>query len=130
MLGTVNSMSKGLLSVVPKDKDGNEITDFEEQIIYDKDGKELKEWHALATYIDSFDNNQVPAKYAKTENRKILEDDDSISAFFKNPNKYFGMIVGVIVAAIVIIVLIVLVIVKLVRKIRSKRAKNKASKKE
>ena len=50
-MGTVNSMSYGLLSVVPKDENGVEITDFEDHIIYDKNGSELKEWYALASYL-------------------------------------------------------------------------------
>ena len=55
MLAEVNSMSKGLLSLVPKDRDGNKITDYEERIIRGGDGKELKEWYALASYMNSFE---------------------------------------------------------------------------
>lgn len=125
MLGTVNSISKGLLSVVPKDKDGNEVTDFEDQIIYDKNGNELKEWYALATYVDSFEDNQIPDKYSQLEGRKVLEDDKSIGAFFKNPNKYFWIVIGVLAAVVAIVVLIILLIVKLVKKSKRKKAEAK-----
>ena len=74
MLGTVNSMSYGLLSVTPKDKDGNEIKNYEDYIIYNKNGSELKEWYALASYMDYFSDDQVPEKYSATEGRKKLND--------------------------------------------------------
>ncbi len=51
MLGAVKSKSFGLLSVTPRDKNGNEITDFEDYIIHDAQGRELKAWQAFATYL-------------------------------------------------------------------------------
>ena len=116
MLGTVNTMSKGILSLVPKDKDGKEVKDYEDQIIYQKDGRELKEWYALASYIDSFKDKEVPAYYEKADNRKILVDSRNPIEILKSPNKFFFMLVGIIVVVILIIVLIVKFIRKLVRK--------------
>ena len=118
MLGTVNSMSYGLLSVVPKDKDGNEITDYEAHIICRKDGSELKEWYALASYIDSFENNQVPERYAAPEGRKVLVDSRSPIAFLKSPNRFFWMIIAAAALILAVIALIVVLAVKLVRRIR------------
>ena len=58
MLGTVEDTSMGLLKITPKDKDGNVIKDFEEHILYDQKGAEVKEWYALASYLSSFEKNE------------------------------------------------------------------------
>ena len=63
MLGTVKSKSMGLLSLVPKDENGNEITDFSTRVLKDKNGNEIKEWYALAAYLKTFGQSGVPAKY-------------------------------------------------------------------
>ncbi|NLW40608.1 MAG: bifunctional metallophosphatase/5'-nucleotidase, partial [Tissierellia bacterium] len=52
MLSIVGDKSFGLLSIVPKTKDGVPIEDFEEHIIYDN-GHEIKEWLAIAEYLKS-----------------------------------------------------------------------------
>lgn len=57
MLGKVGAASGGALTVTPLDKDGNPIDDggtFDSCIVYTKDGKELKEWYAFASYLESF----------------------------------------------------------------------------
>ncbi|MDD6042176.1 MAG: 5'-nucleotidase C-terminal domain-containing protein [Eubacteriaceae bacterium] len=115
MLSTVESMSKGILSLEPKDKDGNPIDDFEDHIIYCKDGKELKEWYALASYIDSFKGNKVPEKYAKTSDRKVLVDSKNILQLIKKPNKLARMLLAIIILVIAVIVLIIALIVRLIR---------------
>src|SRR5699024_81163 len=58
MLPIVGDKSFGLLSIVPRDKDGNPIEDFEKEIIYDHDDEELKEWYALAHYLESFKSEE------------------------------------------------------------------------
>lgn len=118
MLGTVNSLSYGLLSVVPKDKEGNEITDYEDHIICSKDGSELKEWYALASYIDSFADNKIPERYAAPEGRKVLVDSRSPIAFLKSPNRFFWMIIAAAALILAVIALIIVLVVKLVRRIR------------
>ena len=77
---TVQDKSFGVLAIDPKDEQGNQITDLSNAIIYDKQkatvskwyafamrfglvkGKEeqkieLKQWYALAKYIESFDKS-------------------------------------------------------------------------
>ena len=119
MLGMVNSMSYGLLSLVPKDADGNVITDYEQHIIHRKDGSELKEWYALASYIDSFDGNKVPVKkYGDLQGRKVKENTLNPFKLLKDTNKFFWMITAAIVLVLAIIALLVVLIVKLVRRMR------------
>ncbi|MCQ2561697.1 MAG: 5'-nucleotidase C-terminal domain-containing protein, partial [Clostridia bacterium] len=54
MLGMLNGMTKGLLSIAPKDEEGNVITDFNEHILKDRQGNDVKEWVALADYMHAF----------------------------------------------------------------------------
>lgn len=118
MLGSVKDKSFGLLKIEPKDENGEIITDFEEHILYD-DGNEIKAWYALASYIDSFENDQVPEYYGQTHGRKTEIDSWNPIELLKQPNN----IAFIAAAAVAVIVLIVIGIIALIRKIRRKKAK-------
>ena len=122
MLGSVSDASYGLLSIVPKDENGNEITDFNKAIIYDANGREVKAWDSIAMYMQSFDKNaqgvsQIPDRYRESQGRKINNDDSSIGAFLASPNWFTWIVVGVIVVVIVIVVLIIVLIVYIIKRI-------------
>lgn len=93
MLPVVSEKSFGLLSVIPKTKDGTPITNYEKEIIYSKNesNQEMKEWFAVAKYFKSFDMKdgtpEVPAYYEQTQNRKIVDNNSNFFAIIKNPNK-------------------------------------------
>ena len=126
MLGGVTDLSYGLLSIVPKTADGTPIEDYTEAIIT-VDGQELKAWTAIAQYMTSFEDTdgdgigEVPEKYGTQEGRKVVEDSKKIGDLLKNPNKFFFMIVGIVLVLIIILILIVLLIRKLVRRIKRKK---------
>ena len=63
MLGTVKEKSLGLLSLEPKDENGVPITDFATRVLRDGNGSEIKEWYALAAYLQSFGDEGVPERY-------------------------------------------------------------------
>lgn len=130
MLGGVTDMSYGLLSLVPKFADGTPIERYEDAVIK-VDGKELKAWAAIAQYMESFEDTDgdgipnVPDMYETTQGRKVVEDSKKIGDLISNPNKFFFMIIGIVLVLIVLLVLICLGIRKLVRKMRvKKRNKN------
>lgn len=52
MLGAVEAQSMGLLTVTPRDENGDPVVDLESRIIKDADGTELKAWYALASYLE------------------------------------------------------------------------------
>ena len=118
MLGMVNSMSFGLLSLVPKDADGNVIEDYEAHIIYNKDGSELKEWYALASYIDSFKDNKVPNKYSELEGRKVQENSLSPFKLLKQTNKFFWMLTAAVALVLAVVTLVIVLIVRMVIRMR------------
>ena len=112
MLGGVTDMSYGLLSLVPKFKDGTPIERYEDAVIK-VDGKELKAWTAIAQYMQSFADTDgdgvpnVPQTYATKEGRKVVEDSTEIGDLIKNPNKFTFIILAVLVVVLVLLVLLV-----------------------
>lgn len=124
MLSAVTDMSYGLLSIVPKHADGTKVEDFEDCIIYDGD-RELKAWVSIARYMQSFERNEegvptVPEYYNSLHNRKVVDDDKSLIARIKNPNKYAALIVGVLLFLLLLLILLVVMIVKIIRRIKKK----------
>ena len=116
MLGSVNGKSFGILNITPRDAQGNEITDLEQFIIHDKDGREVKEWYALASYLQSL--RTIPSEYAAEQGRKVLHDHFNVVELLKSPN-WLTLIVYLL-SAIVLAVLVIL-IYKIRKKIKQKR---------
>lgn len=65
MLSTVKEKSFGLLSITPRNADGTEVTDFEDCIIHDAGGSEVKAWYALANYIRAAGDDLAPGPVSK-----------------------------------------------------------------
>ena len=127
MLGAVSRQSFGILSVTPKDSEGNEIPvdDLEEHIIC-RNGQELKAWVCVADYLDSFEKtdgvSQIPEYYSTTQERKIIEDDDSIGAIVRNPNKIAVAMMSIAAGIVTLLILLIALIVHLIRKRRRRRS--------
>ena len=118
MLGTVNAQSFGLLTVSPRKADGSEVTDFEQCIVYNPDGTEVKEWFALASYLRALE--VVPDRYAAPEGRKVVYSSLNPVDLFKNPNWITLTVLGLALVLIAVIVLIVLLIRRRRRRSRSR----------
>lgn len=128
MLGGVTDMSYGLLSIVPKFADGTPIEKYEDAVIM-TDGQELKAWVAIAKYMQSFEDTDgdgignVPAKYGTDEGRKVVEDSKKIGDLLKNPNKFFFMILAVVLVLIALVIGVIVLIIKIVKKYKRRRTK-------
>lgn len=124
MLGAVESKSYGLLAIVPKDKNGDPITDFEKHIIYAGES-ELKEWTALADYLKSFEKENgipvIPSYYAELHNRKVNENSGNFVDLLKNPNKIFFLVLAVVLILLIVCFLILLLVIKVIRHIKRRR---------
>ena len=125
MLGSVNKLSYGLLSLEPKDKNGNPIENLEDHIIKE-DGKELKAWDAIARYMRSFDDtdgdgiSNVSKYYDSTHEHKVVDDSKNIIDLIKKPNKFTAIIVSIVFVVILLIVFLILLIRRIVHKIKNK----------
>ncbi len=129
MLSIVGDKSFGLLSIVPKTKDGRPITDFEAQIIYDSSnerGNEVKEWLSTAQYLKSFNKvdgiAEVPVYYNKTHSRKIVDDNKNVLAIVGNPNSIAIKIY--IVGAVVVVAIAFAVVMFVTRKKRKQKRRS------
>lgn len=109
MLGTVKNKSLGLLSIVPKDEDGQPITDFSTRVLRDKNGNEIKEWYALAAYLQTFGQDGIPSSYAQSDGRKEVSHSWNPIELLKNPN-------WITFVTLLVLVLIVALAVFLVRR--------------
>ena len=116
MLGAVEDVSYGILSITPKDRNGVPIENYEDHIVYDREGNEVKEWYALASYLESFEKNEdgisvVPESYAEPDERKICDDSTNLFDLLKNPGRIarviYGMVVAVVMAVIFVTVLMI-----------------------
>lgn len=125
MLGAVEDVSYGILSITPKDQNGVPIENYEDHIIYDREGNEVKEWYALASYLASFEKNEdgvsvIPKSYAGPDERKPCEDSTSLFALLKNPN---GIALVLYTVVLLIVAAAVLAVVVSVRRRRRKLGK-------
>lgn len=127
MMGSVTDQSYGILSIVPKDAQGNEIPieNLEEHIVY-TNGQELKAWVCVAKYLDSFEEStkeaEIPEYYSNTHNRKNIEDDKSLGAIVKSPNRIAVTIFCIGSGVVLLLILAIILIVRGIKK--RKRKKN------
>ena len=119
MLGTVKSKSMGLLSLEPKQANGTPVTDFADCILYDANGNELKEWYALAAYLEQFGEDGLPDRYAAPANGcKQVSDSFAPGQLLAGWNGITWVVLGIV---LLILVLILLLIRSLRRRIRRKK---------
>lgn len=118
MLGAVNAKSFGLLNVTPRDSLGNEITNLEDFILYNENGNEIKEWYALASYLQHM--GTISEEYSGPQGRKIVDDSMNPIDLMKDPGPTTLAVMG----AILLLILLVSVILRSILR-RIHRKKNK-----
>lgn len=127
MLGAATDVSYGLLSIQPKYADGTPIENIEDAILT-SEGSELKAWAAIAGYLKSLEDTDgdgvpnVPARYAETHGRKVVEDSTSLPDLLKNLNKYAVAIICIVAVIALLLVLLIVLLIKVIRRIISSRS--------
>ena len=117
MLGAVESTSFGLISITPRDKDGNpiEIADLKNYVVKDGDGVVLKEWYAISSYLKEM-GGEMDEAYSKTDGRKVVYSSLSPIKLLSNANIFTYVLLIVLALVIVAIVFIVRAIVRKVKR--------------
>jgi 2',3'-cyclic-nucleotide 2'-phosphodiesterase (5'-nucleotidase family) len=119
MLAYVKSKSFGIISIDPKDKDGNllDMDDLAKQIIYaDNAGQkqETKEWQAVVEYLGSFPKQNgvsvIPGVYAAAQGRKVIDNSPGIFSLIANMNVFAWIVAAII---IVLLALLIFIIVRI-----------------
>ncbi len=121
MLGSVKEKSFGLLSITPRDKDGNpiEADELVNFVVRDKNGNPVKEWYAIASYLKSM-GGTMDARYEKPDSRKVVYASVAPADLLRNANKFTYIVIAVVA---VLIAVVVLIVVAVVTKRKKKRAK-------
>lgn len=116
MLGAAEKSSFGLLTITARDESGAPIDmdRLEDYIVHDAQGNEVKEWNAIARYLQSM-GGQVDPRYARPDGRKMVEASWNPVKLLMNPNKFTITTIAVIVLLILIVALAVRAIVRRVR---------------
>lgn len=126
MLSLVGDKSYGLLSIVPKARDGSPITDFEACVVKNIAGganSEVKEWLAIAEYLQSFAQvngvAQVPQYYDEMHGRKVVDNSLDPIALFSHPNSIALAAYAIIAAMLAIAALVIKVSLRRYRRKKS-----------
>ncbi len=119
MLGAVKDKSFGLLSITPRDKDGNpiEADELVNYVVHDENGRPVKEWFAITSYLKAM-NGTMSDAYAQPDGRKTVYSSLWPWDMLRKANIFTFVALAVI---LVLVLIIVLVVRKIVRKIKKKR---------
>lgn len=132
MLGSVSRVSKGLIKITPKYSDGTTLESddsgymWENVVLHNDDGSELKTWCAIASYLSSFDKDEegisvIPDYYNEYHGRKVIVDNFSLTNFFSQTNKYFWIITGVVAGAALTVIGVFTLFIKILKMIFGKK---------
>lgn len=113
MLGAAESSSFGLLTITARNADGTPIDmdNLDAYIVHDAQGNEVKEWYAIASYLQSM-GGEVDARYAQPDGRKLVEASWSPVKLLMNPNKFTFIAAAAVLLVILLAVLLVRLIVR------------------
>ncbi len=122
MLGSVEETSMGILTVTPRDENGNPIAtgDLVNYVVKDENGNPLKEWFAIADYLDSMEG-ELDSHYAEPDGRKVVYKSLNPVKLLRNANIFTYI-------ALALILILIAVIALIVRAIVRKRKRKKAAK--
>ncbi|MBQ3490589.1 MAG: bifunctional metallophosphatase/5'-nucleotidase [Clostridia bacterium] len=122
MLGSVEETSMGIISITPRDENGNPIigNDIFNYAVKDENGNPVKEWYAIASYLRDM-GGEMDETYASPDGRKVVYSSMNPVKLLRNANIF------TYIALILIIALTAgtaFAVWAIVRKIRKKKYKN------
>ena len=125
MLGSVEKTSMGLLSVTPRDENGNPIAtdDLVNYVVKSENGKPMKEWDAIADYLCEMEG-EMDSRYARTDGRKVVYSSMKLGDLTRNANSFTYIVIALIAT---VNIAIGLVVWRVIVKINKKRAAKKAT---
>lgn len=116
MLGSVEKTSYGLIAITPRNAEGEPIAADElvNYVVRDENGVPLKEWYAIASYLDQM-GDTVDEAYAEPDGRKVVYSSWNPVDLLRNANVFTFALIAIVVLLILIIFLIVKGIIALIR---------------
>lgn len=113
MLGSVEETSFGLISITPRDENGNPLNTDQlvNYVVRDSDGNALKEWYAIASYLDDM-GERMDEQYAQIDGRKIVYASWNPVNLLKNANKFTFILMGILLVLILLVTLTVRAVIR------------------
>jgi 2',3'-cyclic-nucleotide 2'-phosphodiesterase (5'-nucleotidase family) len=98
MLGSAEETSMGILTITPRDEAGNPIAveDLVNYVVKTEDGAPLKEWYAIATYLQSM-GGEMDERYAEPDGRKVVYKSLTPADLLRNANIFTYLVVVILV---------------------------------
>ena len=117
MLGNVEATSFGLLTITPRHADGTpiDLTKFVDNVIRDRNGNPVKEWYAIASYLDQM-GDEMDAQYADIDGRKVVYASWNPASLLRNANKFTYILLGVLALLILLVVIITRAVIRRIRR--------------
>lgn len=127
MLGSVEETSMGILKITPRDADGNpiEAKDLVNYVVKDENGNPLKEWDAIADYLDAM-GGEMDEKYAAPDGRKVVYASLNPVKLLRNANIFTFIAIALILILIAVIVLVVILVRRRIKRKKQARAAQEA----
>ena len=121
MLGNVEATSFGLLTITPRDAQGNpvDVAELPEYVVRDENGVAVKEWYAIASYLQQM-GGQMDEQYAQVDGRKVVYSSWNPVKLLAGANKFTWIALALI---LVVILTVTLIVRAVVRRIRRKKQK-------
>ena len=112
MLGSVEETSFGLLSITPRNENGEPVSvdELVNYVIKDGEGKPLKEWYAIADYLSEMDG-EIDSRYAQTDGRKVVYSSLNPVLLLRGANVFTYVALALILILLAVIVLVVRLVV-------------------
>jgi len=122
MLGSAEETSMGILTITPRDVEGNpiEVSELVNYVVKDENGNPLKEWYAIADYLNGM-GGTMDARYAEPDHRKVVYSSLNPIHLLRGANIFTYIVLGLLLALIAVIALVIRAVVK--KRKRKKQAK-------
>jgi len=117
MLGNVEATSMGLLTITPRDAEGNPVAvdELVNYVVRDENGNPVKEWYAIASYLQQM-GGEMDEQYAEVDGRKVVYSSLNPVKLLRNANKFTYILVAVILTLVLILILVTRAILRKVRR--------------
>lgn len=122
MLGSVEKTSFGLIAITPRDAEGNPIAteDLVNHVVRDENGNPVKEWYAIASYIDAMGEN-MDEHYAQTDGRKVVYSSWNPVNLLRSANKFTYILIAILIVLILLAVILCKAAARMVRRKRNNK---------
>ena len=123
MLGSVESTSMGLVSIVPRNAYGDALTveDLSDYVVRDEADVPLKEWYAIASYLDQMEGDVMDPQYGQVDGRKVVYSSLNPAKLLRNANMFTYILLAVLAVLLAVILLTVRGVKRLVKRTKNKK---------